>query len=243
VDAYFDMPVFLDYYLFIELMLASDNHGKNTYLSVYDQTKSPKLTISPWDCDGTWGRRWEGSSNLTGPDQDFDAFISTHEHAQNYLYLRLKSLNYNGYRDSLKNRYKELRATWFSHTSLMERFERYHEQFVKSGAALRERNKWGVGNFTTEMEFLSTWIMNRLSYLDYQYLGGPYIPDIPTSIENQAAPGRMFTPNPVRIFSLQGAVIDCVPSNGNEVSVDMSRYAPGVYLLKMGNSVSKIVKK
>jgi hypothetical protein len=52
VDATFDLPVFLDYYLFIELMLATDNQGKNTYLSVYDQTVSPKLTITPWDCDG-----------------------------------------------------------------------------------------------------------------------------------------------------------------------------------------------
>jgi spore coat protein CotH len=257
----FDLPVFLDYYLFIELMLASDNQGKNTYFSVYNQKKSSMVTITPWDCDGTWGRRWDGSSGLTGANQDFDTFIATHEHAQNNLFLRLKSLNHNDYRNKLKDRYKELRGTHFSYENLMGRFERYHEQFIKSGADVRERNKWFVANFANEMQFLSTWIQDRLSYLDNQYLGGPYVPpptppNPPTSIENHAASEIVFAPNPVRdvltishsttgdiirIVSLQGIEMTRIQSNGNDVLVDMTRYAPGIYLLKIGGNVSKII--
>ena len=252
VALYFDLPVFLDYYLFIELILASDNQGKNTYLSVYNQQESPMLTVSPWDLDGTWGRRWDGSSSLTGPEQDFDAFISTHEHAQNNLFLRLKRLNYNNYNDRLKDRYRELRGSWFSHEKLMKRFERYYELFVISGAAARERDRWPVGDFAGEMQFLSTWIRKRLAYLDNQYLGAPY-----TSVGNKIRPDIALHPNPVRnsltvsnlatgdniqLVTLQGRVVTLVQATGAEASVDMSRYAPGVYLVKTGGRVAKIVK-
>ena len=49
----FDLPVYLDYYLFLELLMASDNHGKNMYTNIYDQTKSAKVSVTPWDLDGT----------------------------------------------------------------------------------------------------------------------------------------------------------------------------------------------
>jgi hypothetical protein len=255
VATHYDLPVFLDYYLFIELMLASDNHGKNTYFSVYDQTVSHKVTITPWDCDGTWGRRWEGSSNLTVANQDLDNFISFYEHAQNNLFIRLKSLDYDDYKNKLKNRYRELRGNHFSHDKLMKRFEQYYDLFVKSGAATRERSKWGVGDFKNEMSFLSTWIANRLTYLDNQYLGGAYVS---YSFVNQTNEGLIFSPNPVQdiltvsnltkyddiqIISLQGKVIIRMQSSGSEATVNMNQCTSGVYLLKVGNKVAKILKK
>ena len=257
VATHFDLPVFLDYYLFIDLLLASDNQGKNTYISVYDQTISTKVTITPWDCDGTWGRRWDGSSNVTGANQDLDRFLSTHEHAQNNLFLRLKSLDYDNYGNKLKNRYSELRGTHFSYENLMKRFEKYYELLEKSGAATRERNKWGMDDLRNEMTFLSTWITGRLNYLDNQYLGGPYT-GLP-SLANDINGNIRFSPNPVQdiltvsnlvgkevyiqIFSLQGQEITRLYSNGDETKIDMSHYTPGVYIVKIGNKSSKIIKK
>lgn len=250
VADYFDLPVFMDYYLFIELMLASDNHGKNTYISVYNQKKSPMITISPWDCDGTWGRRWDGSSGITGANQNFDNFIATYEHAQNNLFLRLKSLNYNDYNNRLKNRYRELRGNYFSFENLLKRFERYYEQFEKSGAATREQNKWN--NFADERNFLSTWIQKRLNYLDYQYLGSPY-----QSIDKVATQNIALSPNPVKdiltisnstkgdrimLVSNLGSVVVSLRSAGDETKIDMTHYAKGVYLLAVGNKTAKIVK-
>jgi len=263
VATHFDLPVFLDYYLFIELMLASDNHGKNTYFSCYDQATSEKFTITPWDCDGTWGRRWEGSSNLTGPNQDFDKFISTHEHAQNNLFLRLKSLNYDNHKTKLANRYKSLRGNYFSFQSLMGRFEKYHELFGKSGAAMRERNKWGVGNFANEMTFLSDWITKRLAYLDNYYLGKPYNPnerpeEPVTSSEDTTNELVRIAPNPVQdiltisnltgtndiqIISLHGAKMIRLKSSDSELRINMSQYTPGIYLLRINNKVLKIIKE
>ena len=255
VASNYDLPLFIDYYLFIELLLATDNHGKNTYLSVYDKTKSNKVSITPWDCDGTWGRRWDGSSGLTAANQDFDAFITQNEHGQNNLYLRLKSANPNDYKNQVKKRYYELRGNYFSHENLMNRFMRYNELFVKSGAGARERSKWGIGDFANEMTFISNWITARLQYLDQQYLGGPYIP--PVSLQDIADNPVVFGPNPVRdilivsnlsgnpeiqIISLQGEVIMYIQTSGNTATIDMSQCVPGIYLLKIGNKVSKLIK-
>ena len=256
VATYFDLPVILDYYLFIELMFATDNHGKNTYLSVYDQTSWPILTITPWDCDGTWGRRWDGSSGLTRANQDFDEFITHNEHGHNNLFLRLKSLNPDGYNKKRRDRYEALRGNYFSHESLMKRFLTYHDLFEKSGAAARERKRWGVGDFANEMAFISDWITDRLSYLDKQYLGGPYVP--PVSIEKNVEDRLTFGPNPVKdiltlsnlagnddiqILSLQGYVIVRMQSNSKETTIDISNCMPGIYLLKIGDRVLKIVKE
>ncbi|MBP3227186.1 MAG: CotH kinase family protein [Bacteroidaceae bacterium] len=75
-NIYFDRPVVTDYYLFIELMLATDNHGKNMFYYNYDTNPGAKklakgyndqrkLGIAVWDLDGTWGRRWDGTNTWT----------------------------------------------------------------------------------------------------------------------------------------------------------------------------------
>lgn len=252
VADYFDMPVFIDYYLFIELLLATDNHGKNTYLSVYDQSVSSKLTITPWDLDGTWGRRWEGSSYLTQANQSFITFIQDHEIMENNLYIRLRALNVDGYNTKLVNRYRELRGTYFTHEKLMLRFKNYLDKFKASGADTRERARWSIGSFDTEYTFLSNWVASRLSYLDTQYLGGPY-----TEVKDNIAPQLIVYPTPVRdivtisnievgkdisIYSLQGNAITQLKAESSEVKINMNSYAPGIYIVKVGQKSIKIVK-
>lgn len=250
----YDMPVFLDYYLFIELMLATDNQGKNTYLSVYDQTVSPKLTITPWDLDGVWGRRWEGSSNLTYANQNFETFINTYEHSQNNVYIRMLKLNYNNFKTGLKNRYLQLRGSYFSYNSLYSRFEHYYDLFMKSGAGSREMNRWGSSSMTNEMTFLSNWITARLNYLDIQYLGAPYVN---SGVEGTRHIDFSFYPNPVhdvltvsginagdivQLISMQGILIYQHTATGNKETIDMSRLNPGVYLIKVNNQTTKVVR-
>ncbi len=255
VDATFDLPVFLDYYLFIELMLATDNQGKNTYLSVYDQTVSPKLTITPWDCDGVWGRRWDGSSNLTYANQNFETFLPAYEHSQNNLYLRLLRLNYNGFNTNLRNRYQQLRGSYFSYSSLYNRFSKYSNLFTKSGAASRESSRWSIGSITSEMNFLSNWITQRLSYLDNQYLGGPYVD---TRVNSSTRIRFNISPNPVRdmltvsglqsgdrlqLISMQGTILLQKTVDNDNYVIDMSNYSTGIYLIKVNNEMTKVIKK
>lgn len=257
VEDAFDLPVYLDYYLFIELLLATDNHGKNTYSAIYDQSVSSKVSITPWDLDGTWGIRWDGSKNITLPKQDFDNFVIYNEHGQINLYLRLENLDYNGWKSSqLKDRYLELRRTSFNRDSLISRFQTYADQFTISGADAREISKWGgyglVKDISAEMTYLSNWITQRLEYLDVQYLGGIY-----TSTD-EIKPILQFGPNPVidilnisglqpsqtvTIYSLQGELMQQLIADQSTISVDMTSFPAGIYILRVGDKSMKIVRK
>lgn len=252
VATYFDLPVFIDYYLFLDIMLATDNHGKNYYLSVYDQSINPMVSLTPWDLDGVWGRRWNGTSNLTYANQSLETFILYNEPRQNNLYLRMLQNSTEGFNSKLKIRYKELRSTYFTVPSIMERFYKYNELFKLSGANTREKDRWAIGDFNTEMTFLSNWITLRLKYLDVQYLGSPY-----TGVDDLAVNNIRFSPSPVKdlltiydanagdlvqVISLQGTVLTQTISNGGNTVLDMSPYSPGVYLIKVGKNTTKVIK-
>lgn len=253
VDATFDLPVLADYYLLMELLLATDNHGKNMIFSVYDQSVSKMLSFTPWDMDATWGTRWDMTKNLTYAAQDYDTFVKNNEHGQVNLFLRLKSLDYNGwYSTTLKNRYRELRGSYFDYNRLVARFQQYNDLFTRSGAAVREQSKWGISAISTEMTYLSTWIKARLDYLDKYYLGAPY-----TDVKNiaSASPIRysldaahqlkfrgLQVGTVVSLYSSQGFLLQQCTVKDDCTSMDLSPYPSGIYLIRSGMYSTKIIR-
>ncbi|MCM1108995.1 MAG: CotH kinase family protein [Clostridium sp.] len=174
VADYFDLPVMMDYYLLIELMKATDNHGKNLYLAIHNINTDTKLTVIPWDMDGTWGRRWDGSTDYCNPEEDFISFLWAHEHGEHTLYKRLAELNPDGWNEALALRYARLRLGAFNEDSLIARFETYKNDFVDGGAARREIARWNDYDskdmdFESEQEYIADWINRRLMFLDQQY--------------------------------------------------------------------------
>ena len=262
VADYYDMPVFLDYYLFMELLLLTDNQGKNFFISVYDQNVSTKMSLTPWDLDSSWGRFWDGSAgDRMKPNQSFESFISSYVPRQSTLYTRLMSTNVWGFNDKLKSRYRELRGTYFDHNSIMERFYKNNALFQKSGADEREMSRWDFNampfgtDMSSELDYISNWINVRFAFLDNQYLGGPYVkvdvadvtaPQIsvsPNPVENMMTVSNIHSGDLVQVISIQGQVIAQMQSSGQSVEVDMSRFASGVYVVKVGGTVVKVVKK
>lgn len=191
VKNYFDYPVVRDYFLFIELMLATDNHGKNMFFFNYDQ-KAQKcaqmIGITPWDLDGTWGIRWDGSKSYTKAAQNFTQFITQYEHGTHTLFYRLfHSSKWNWFND-LKARYAELRTKQFSEESLTNRFLDYGDLFRESGADVREQNRWN-GYHTDilgDVDYIKQWIADRLEFLDKQYNYSPVVDGIQTPTTNEA---------------------------------------------------------
>ena len=248
-----DFPVWLDYYLFIELILATDNHGKNGFYYMYDINEERKLGIAPWDLDGTFGRRWNGSPVYAS--QDFIEFIIAYEHGENNLYRRLKETNAASYNEVLKKRYDALRSNYFSEESLIKRFSDYKEMFDNSGAATREENRWSGENritvdFDEELGYLTQWIIDRTNYLNDQY-GPPAtsIDDVEVSYQvypnpvtdmlyiNNATPGT-----PVRIYTDNGTCVYVGNLNNTSTTLNFSNYDPGRYYLKIGKKGKVIIK-
>lgn len=185
---YIDYPVLRDYYLFMDLLLTTDNHGKNMYFFVYDNAvpEGQKLGIAPWDLDGTWGIRWDGSRGLTRAKQDFDKFIWNYEHGQHTAYYRLQHGGLaNEWNEDLRTRYAELRTKDFDKDSLIRRFTNYAELFADSHADQREIQRWSIyhNNIQGAVRYIKQWVSDRIDWLDSKY---DYDPTI-SSVEEMTA--------------------------------------------------------
>lgn len=156
----YDIPVFMDYYLFTCLLSARDSRGKNLFLSYYNVNQNSKLLITPWDLDHSFGRMYN-----SGEESATTAFAWNDQ-----PYLRFKS-EIPQYDSLLIQRYAYLRENAFSYTSLSQRFDAYFDLFEQTGADAREMERWsGVDgitlNFAEEKAYIDTWLDQRLAYTD-----------------------------------------------------------------------------
>lgn len=171
IAEYFDIPVIIDYYIFINVLNAFDNVGKNMFWAVYDKTKDKKLTPGVWDLDATVGQKWvsdhlKGTYGAYSPEYDMSAHTN--------LTRRLAELDVDGFNDKVINRYHELRQNILSTDNLIARYTQYFDRIYLSGAAGREENKWSEDtdikeeelNFEQEIYYISYWLARHLVYLD-----------------------------------------------------------------------------
>lgn len=244
-DKYFERANIDDYYLFIELMLATDNHGKNMFFYNFDQlseTVPDLIGVAPWDLDGTWGRRWDGSRDLTGADQDFTNFLWANEHGTHTIFHRLAAIKSIGWEDDLKERYAQLRSTDFGVESLQQRFRDYAGLFAESGADTREQNRWSSlhSDIQADVEYICDWIADRIAYLDDQYGFDP------TTLGLEQAPGSatpyynvvggkgcisIHAPEPVslRVYGIGGQYLRTIRTEQSQTIV--GGFRPGVYVI------------
>ena len=190
VAEYFDIPVVMDYYLLMECVLATDNHGKNQFYAVYDKEQDKRITFSVWDMDATCGQRWSDSYyhwNGMQPEQDYSTYIWNNEHGENNLYKRLRELDPDDFNLKMRMRYRDLRDSYLDTESILDRFRTYLSEFQTCGADKREYAKWNGDtdiarlslDFDDELHFLIDWFSRRMEYLDQQRFD---IASLPTAI-------------------------------------------------------------
>ena len=168
---YFDLPVVLDYYLFINVIGAVDNAGKNTFWAVYDQADDPRLTLAVWDLDATVGQPWTAKIDpkFTRPDYHIGAGIR--------LIERLLKLNVDDFQNKAVQRYSELRNNKFHTDSLKARYRAAYELLRASGADEREAHRWSGDtdidgatiDLARETDYICQWLEEHLEYLDQQF--------------------------------------------------------------------------
>lgn len=242
-ETYFDYPLMRDFYLFLELILATDNHGKNMLFYVYDKQgpEGGKIAIAPWDMDGTLGQRWDGSTSITGANQDFDQFINANEHGQYTPFLRLKLSSKYDWKGDLSKRYAELRQSGvFDGDNIANRIANYAELFEESAADAREEGRWGHyhRNLQSAAIYAESWIRRRVNYLDDKYGYDPSITQI-----NEASQEAHFNVTGekgsiavtvgkaqlVRVYSTTGALLRTEQvSQGFTL---LQGIAPGIYIV------------
>ena len=177
VAEYFDLPVVIDYYILMETILSSDNHGKNMYFAVYDKQADKRITLGVWDMDAVMGQRWSDAyyhSSIMKPEQDYTTYITNYEHGDYNLFRRLRATDANDFNMQTRLRYRELRQNWLQTDHIITRFEQQLADFKTAGADQREYKKWSGDsdiagktlNFNTELTYLKNWITKRMDYLD-----------------------------------------------------------------------------
>jgi uncharacterized repeat protein (TIGR01451 family) len=147
----------VDYFLFVNLVRATDNIGKNLYIARYKENE-PYIFIA-WDLDGTWGYIWDGSQQNTTNDILANGFFS-----------RLLALNPASFKQKVKARWFTLRTGMLSTINLQNALTSNVSSLSLNGAYLREAVKWPIGNIDGGLAYSTTWISNRTTFLD-NYFG------------------------------------------------------------------------
>ena len=226
---YFDLPVVIDYYILMETILSTDNHGKNMFFAVYDSQVDEKITFGVWDMDATCGQRWSDDyyhSTLMKPEQDYATYVYNNEHGDYNLFKRLRDTDADDFNMQVRLRYRDLRKNWLATDSILKRFSTYLDRFKLCGAAQREYNKWngdsdiaGLSlNFDTEMEYLTDWFTRRMNYLDTKRFDIASLPD-----EEQPLKGDVNgdgTVDVADIASIVSVMAGMAPSDTADVNGD-----------------------
>ena len=242
-ETYFDYPMMRDYYLFLELIMASDNHGKNMLFYVYDKQgpEGGKIAIAPWDLDGTLGQRWDGSTSYTGANQEFDEFINKNEHGQFTPFLRLKLSSKYNWKADLTERYAELRnSKLFDADAIANRVATYASLFEESKADMREQNRWtqNHSDLQSAASYIESWIKRRVAFLDNKYGYEPTTTQINEAVSEahfsaQGGQGQIGIgagkAQIVRIYTTAGALVRTVQVP--EGFTALQGFAPGIYIV------------
>ena len=208
-SAQFDKDNAIDYYLFINALMAMDNMGRNLFVARYK--KSSAYLYLPWDLDAIWGLNTDGSqTNNTG------GLMS------NGFYDRLiQDCNDNGFVAVARTRYNALRSNILTTQHIMEMVQNQYNELLENGVYDREHEAWP--DFTvdeSQLDYMSNWLDNRFSYLDGEINAGCGTWDIEETDENQLV--EVF-PNPakdrinVRFAEANNAVVNLYDMTGRLV--------------------------
>ena len=172
---YFDMPVLIDYAIFTQFLISVDNGVNNIFWVIYDREIDKKLTLAAWDLDWSLGTNRD-SPNFRGgkAEPDYDYKFSSKQ------FITLKDPQCI-YHDDMIERYWQLRKTWLSEESLIERLNSVVTPLVESGAVAREEARWSGDSdihglpldIVGEKEYIIDWIKKRLAHLDRTLMRHP----------------------------------------------------------------------
>lgn len=153
ITSFIDIDNFVDYYVFLNLVSALDNTGKNTFL--FKENIEEKFHIIPWDLDGALGVAWDGTSI------GYTSILS------NNLFDRLIETNTDNFENKLKQRWSILRENIFSDVELQQMCNNNFGLIKKSGIIEIENKKWDSSiDIYSEQEYLIDWLRNRVIFLD-----------------------------------------------------------------------------
>ncbi|PID68481.1 MAG: spore coat protein CotH [Flavobacteriia bacterium] len=231
---------FIDYFLFLNLIRATDNTGKNIYLCKY-KTDEPYFYV-PWDLDGCFGIIWDGTNENITDDILGNGFMD-----------RIINENPNSIFTNLASKWFEYRNDVFSYTSLSNTITDIYNYFQTNKVYERESLVYPNYFFDNQsLTYTLNWLENRLAYLD-SYFGSVMSVDS-ISISNEWS----IYPNPAinriyinsveklndksyKIFNSIGQLVSDGTMENGQIEID--ELDQGIYYIIIDRTLFKFIKK
>lgn len=229
----FDVDNAIDYFLFINVLKAMDNMGRNLFVARYK--KSSEFLYIPWDLDAILGLDVEGQQS-----GDAEGFMT------NGFYRRLlDDCSDNGFVNRARDRYNNLRTTVLNRDHIMELVRAQYEALVENGAYDREHEAWPDFSVDgSQLDYMSDWLDARFEYLDAEINAscGTWSQD-----EAEVAPWVEVFPNPakeqlwvrfndpgaseIRLYDMTGRMVYSSHHTTQALSVPLRSFNSGIYTL------------
>ncbi|RZL11515.1 MAG: T9SS type A sorting domain-containing protein [Hymenobacter sp.] len=233
----------VDYFIFLNLLRAADNTGKNVYIAKYKAGEP--YYYAPWDLDGVLGNSWNGSNDDT-----------TNDLLTNGFYDRLLADNSaTGFRAALTSRWAGLRRSVLTQAYITAKIKTNNDYLLRSNVYEREQLAWPAYQYTAaQLTYPTNWLGSRLSYLDSVFNPATLL----ASADAKAAAPFQLYPNPASDYLCVSA--DAFPceltiqkANGETVAratltsannrFSLSNLPKGLYMASLKNPATTVVRK
>ncbi|MBR0178260.1 MAG: CotH kinase family protein [Bacteroidales bacterium] len=243
--AQFDKSNAVDYFLFINALMAMDNMGRNLFLARYKKT-GPYFYL-PWDLDAVLGLNTEGNQTHNAEGLMSNGFFDR----------LINDCNTNGYVASAKIRYNTLRNSILNKNHIMQLVQNQYNALLECGAYDREHEAWP--DFTvdeSQLDYLADWLDDRFNYLDDEINSACGTWDVDEVIEDQFV--EVF-PNPakdriniqftedreasIRLYDMMGRLVYSYNTTKQSFSIPTHGYSKGIYMLLINVSGKQQTEK
>jgi hypothetical protein len=260
---YIDVPSFIDFFLINEVSKNVDGYRISTYLTKHRTSEGGKLEAGPlWDFNLAFGNANYCQGGLTtGWEINFNS-ICGGQWQNPFWWTRM--LQDSSFAHDVKCRWLELREGVLSSNYLMNYIDSLST--VLDEPSIRHFSRWPIlgtyvwpnnfiGNtFQEEIDYLKTWVTNRLSWMDANMFGS--CDDLGISEENSLNTASLY-PNPtdgrftiayngvlkpqkVIITNAIGQVIKIVPlTNEFQLTFNLESHSNGLYFVHVFTTDSK----
>ena len=241
----FDAQNAIDYFLFINVLKAMDNMGRNLFVARYK--KSSEFLYMPWDLDAIWGLDTDGSQT-----NDATGFMT------NGFYDRLlNDCSDNGFVKLTQARYNTLRDSILTREHIMELVRNQYEELLADGVYDREHEAWP--EFTvdeSQLDYMSDWLDARFAYLDAEINSacGTW-----NNNEITEASGVEVFPNPAKdrinirfaeadeahisIYDMTGRLVYSTRSNSQSITIPTNGFRRGIYAVLIQQKENHFIQR
>ena len=157
IGNYFNKNYLIDYWIACQVFLMTDSLAKNMSLATYDGNM---WYVLPYDCDGSLGNKWNGTA------LGFNLDLDTVAECKDSLLWELVTTTF---ADDIAARYAELRNSKLTKANVVAQIKVITDA-IPAAEYEFDKTKWpDKPGQDSGINYMTTWIENRLAFLDTKY--------------------------------------------------------------------------